>query len=146
MKYGFIFMLLISALRISAQPVVKVELSSDTISIGATVEITYTIENGQGQFVMPDMDSLPVISGPNSSSSFMYQDGKMSSSQSYSFTLLAMEKGKLIVPETVYTSGKDEMKIHAVEIVVLGKDEKPSSPGKNQETPQPTTTREKRKF
>jgi hypothetical protein len=146
MKYGFILIALIFAWNVMAQPVVKVEVSSDTIEVGATVDVTYTIENGEGNFIMPDMDHLPLISGPNSSSSFIYQNGKMSSNQSYSFTLLAMEEGKLIIPKTVYKTGKTEMAINAVEIMVLNEKYKQAPPNKNQENTKPTTTREKRKF
>jgi oxygen tolerance protein BatD len=129
-----------------AQPVVKVNVSSDTIELGATVEVTYTIENGEGQFVMPVMDNLPVVSGPNSSSSFMYQDGKMRSSQSYSFTLLALEEGKIIVPEAAYKTGNEKMVINPVEIIVMREKQKSESSKKNQETTKPTVTREKKKI
>jgi hypothetical protein len=68
-----------------AQPSIKVEVSADTIPVGEIVEVTYTIENGDGEFEAPDFNGLPVISGPNTSSSFVYQNGKMSSSQSYTY-------------------------------------------------------------
>jgi hypothetical protein len=146
MKYGFILFQVMVAWSLTAQPVVKVEVSSDTVSVGSTVEVTYTIENGDGQFVLPDMDHLPLISGPNSSSSFMYQNGKMSSNQSYSFTLLAIEEGKLTIPETVYKSGKEEMKINPVVVVIVDEWDK-AKPSKQKEEPsKPATTREKRKF
>jgi len=146
MKYGYIIIALLSAWNITAQPVVKVDVSSDTIELGATVEVTYTIENGEGQFEMPDMDKLPVVSGPNSSSSFMYQDGKMRSSQSYSFTLLAVEEGKIIVPAAAYHTGKENLAINPVEITVMNEKQKPASSKKKQETTKPTTTREKKKI
>jgi hypothetical protein len=66
---------------LQAQPSIKVEVSADTIPVGEIVEVTYTIENGDGEFEAPDFNGLPVISGPNTSSSFVYQNGKMSSSQ-----------------------------------------------------------------
>jgi hypothetical protein len=146
MKHGIILIALISAWNTMAQPVVKVTVSSDTIELEETVEVTYTIENGEGQFVMPDMDDLPVISGPNSSSSFMYQNGKMSSSQSYSFSLMAAEEGKIIIPATSYKTGDEKLMINPVEIIVLNQNYKPTMPKKNQETIKPTTTREKKKI
>gem|GEM_PF-1160087 len=146
MKYAFILIALISAWNMQAQPAVTVEVSSDTIELGATVEVTYTIENGEGQFVMPDMDKLPVVSGPNSSSSFMYQDGKMRSSQSYSFTLMAVEEGKIIVPAAAYQTGKEKMAINPVEIFVVNEKQKSATSQKKQETTKPTTTREKKKI
>lgn len=101
------------------QPKISVELSADTIEIGKTVEVKYTIQNGQGKFSLPVLDSLPVISGPNSSSSFMYQNGEQSSSQSYSFILVGLEEGTLTIPGAKYVTGEESMVIEAVEVIVV---------------------------
>lgn len=142
----FLPMLFLSITAFGQQPVVKVEVSSDTISIGETVEVTYTIENGEGKLIMPDMSDLPVISGPNSSSSFMYQNGKMSSNQSYSFTLMALEEGTLTIPKATYQTGEEKLTINPVEIVVLSTPGAPSSSKSATQKSSSTTTREKRKF
>ncbi|MDZ4748585.1 MAG: BatD family protein [Saprospiraceae bacterium] len=142
----FLPVLLLTITVYGQQPVVKVEVSSDTVSIGERVEVTYTIENGEGKLNMPDMSKLPVISGPNTSSSFMYQNGKMSSNQSYSFTLMAMEAGTLIVPKATYQTGEEKLTIRPVEVVVLATPGSPSSSRSASEKSSSTTTREKRKF
>ena len=130
----------------TCQPLVKVEVSSDTIAPGEVVEVTYTIENGEGKFNMPDLTGLPVVSGPNSSSSFMYQNGKMSSFQSYSFSLLPREEGELQVPGTTYASKTENLTIQPVRIVVGAGSSKPSTVKVVPETPSSKSTREKRKF
>lgn len=137
---------LLSITVLGQQPEVKVEVSSDTISIGEMVEVTYTIENGEGKLIMPDMSKLPVIRGPNSSSSFMYQNGKMSSNQSYSFTLLAMEPGTLVIPAATYQTGEDKLTINPVEVVVLAAPGTSGSSKSSTAKSSSTTTREKRKF
>ena len=104
-----------------AQSNISVEVSADTIEVGKTVEIKYTIQNGDGKFILPALDSLPVISGPNSSSSFMYQNGEQSYRQSYSFLLLAMEEGTLKVPEAYYIKGDEKTTIQPVVVVVGNK-------------------------
>jgi hypothetical protein len=119
MKYLFVIAFLVLSLTAYCQPGIQVEVSADTIEIGKTVEIKYTIQNGDGKFLLPSLDSLPVLSGPNSSSSFMYQNGEQHSSQSYSFVLLGMEEGKLLVPGTRYVSGGNQLEIAPVEIVVI---------------------------
>ena len=146
MKHTFLFAFFISAWSMYAQPEVKVEVSADTISIGEIVEVTYTIENGDGNFIMPDMHNLPVVSGPNSSSSFMYQDGKMRSNQSYSFALVGLEEGKITIPKATYKSGKEEMTINPVEIVVVSEKEKQPASKNKPEPAKTTPVREKRKF
>lgn len=128
------------------QPLVKVEVSSDTIAQGEVVEVTYTIENGEGKFIMPDLTGLPVVSGPNSSSSFMYQNGKMSSFQSYSFSLLPREEGVLEIPGTTYASKTENLMIQPVRIVVGAGSSRPSTVNVVPETSSSKSTREKRKF
>lgn len=142
----FLPLLFLAIMAFGQQPMVKVEVSSDTISIGEMVEVTYTIENGEGKLIMPDMSKLPVVNGPNTSSSFMYQNGKMSSNQSYSFTLMAMEAGTLILPEATYQTGEKKLTINPVEVVVLSSPSAPSSSKSVTEKPSSTSTREKRKF
>lgn len=134
------------AYDISCQPLIKVEVSSDTIAPGEVVEVTYTIENGEGKFNMPDLTGLPVVSGPNSSSSFMYQNGKMSSFQSYSFSLLPREEGVLTVPNTTYVSKTESLTIQPVIIVVGPGSSKPSTVKVVPESSSSKSTREKRKF
>lgn len=146
MKNLLILPALLIAMYLHAQPTVKVEVSSDTIGLGEMVQVTYTIENGDGKFVMPDMKGLPVVSGPNSSSSFLYQDGKMTSNQSYSFALMATKEGKITIPKTYYQSGNEKITINAVEITVVQFHD--SSPGASSPADEngAKTTREKRKF
>lgn len=139
-------LLWLSIMAFGQQPVVKVEVSSDTISIGELVEVTYTIENGEGKLLMPDISNLPVIRGPNTSSSFMYQNGKMSSNQSYSFTLMAMEAGTLVIPAATYQTGEEKLTINPVEVVVLATPGAPSSSKPATGKSSSTITREKRKF
>ncbi|HSF88665.1 MAG TPA: BatD family protein [Saprospiraceae bacterium] len=142
----FLPLLWLSIMAFGQQPVVKVEVSSDTISIGELVEVTYTIENGEGKLLMPDISNLPVIRGPNTSSSFMYQNGKMSSNQSYSFTLMAMEAGTLVIPAATYQTGEEKLTINPVEVVVLATPGAPSSSKPATGKSSSTITREKRKF
>ena len=135
-----------TALYMQAQPSIKVDVSKDTVAVGDIVEVTYTIENGSGDFEAPDFSDLPLISGPNTSSSFVYTNGKMSSSQSYTYLFKPMEEGTLKIPQAMYVDEKDKMKIEPVEIVVneygqksrVKKPQPPATPAK--------PAREKKKF
>jgi len=146
MRFLFFLSVFFCSLHAGSQPLVKVEVSADTIAAGEIVEVTYTIENGEGKFVMPDLKGLPLVSGPNSSSSVIYQNGKMSSSQSYSFSLLPQEEGELQVPGTTYVTKADSVTIQPVKIVVGAGISKPSSITLNPESSSSRSTREKRKF
>ncbi len=137
---------LILCMTIYAQPSVKVEVSADTIALGEVVEVTYTIENGDGQFEAPDFSKLPLITGPNTSSSFVYQNGKMSSSQSYAYLFRPTEEGKLKIPEAIYRGKSQNTKIDSVEVVVnrYGQKSTGKKPASEAEPAKPA--REKKKF
>ncbi len=136
--------LIMTGLAAYAQPSVTVNVSADTVRPGEIIEITYTVENGQGRLALPDMSGLPVVSGPNSSSSFIYQGGVTRSTQSYSFQLLAREEGKIEIPATKYTDKDQVLEIKGVTITVSANGAKSTSPSTSA-TP-PPVQREKRKF
>lgn len=129
-----------------AQPSVKVEVSADTIALGEVVEVTYTIENGEGKFQAPDFKGLPIVSGPNTSSSFLYQNGKMSSSQSYAYLFRPQEEGKMKIPEAAYVDKSQTLKIDSVEVFVNRYGQKSTAKKTVPETEPIKSSREKKKF
>jgi hypothetical protein len=133
-------------IAMNAQPSVKVEVSADTIALGEVVEVTYTIENGEGKFEAPDFKGLPVVSGPNTSSSFLYQDGKMSSSQSYAYLFRPTEEGKMLIPGAAYIDKTKTLQIDSVEIVVNRYGQKSTAKKTTPETEPAKPVREKKKF
>ena len=102
----------------NSQVTVKVEVSADTVMMGDLVELTYTIENGQGKLVPPDLSGMPIVSGPNSATSMVYANGKMSSSQSFSYILRPDKEGQLVIPETKYIEDGDTIRLEPITIVV----------------------------
>ncbi len=129
---------------LSGQATVKVEVSADTINPGDLVNVTYTLDNGEGRFEPPDMTNIPVVSGPNVSSSYMIQNGKKSSSQSYSYVLRGGEEGKIVIPGAYFRIKDHDQKIDPVEIVVSSHSGQPVV--KQEETKSVKATREKKKF
>lgn len=146
MKPFFVFTAVLLTFVVKSQPTVKVEVSSDTISIGEIVEVTYTIENGEGNFNMPDLSDLPVVSGPNTSSSFSYMNGKKTSSQSYSFGLMGMVEGRMVIPKASYNTKEDVVAIQPIEIMVLPEMDQPAFSKNSTESPGSKKIREKKKF
>ena len=129
---------------IIAQATIKVEVSSDTVRVGEVVELKYTFENGEGQFTPPDMSGLPIISGPNVSSSFMIVNGKKSSSQSYTYIFRPDAEGEIIVPKSSYTENGKSEAIESILIPVTSSI--PDSPSKSTSANSSKIIREKKKF
>ncbi|MEO5905298.1 MAG: BatD family protein [Saprospiraceae bacterium] len=146
MKFLLSFIFLLCTLAAYTQPIIKVEVSADTVTIGEFVEITYTIENGEGKFEAPDFTGLPVVSGPNTSSSYMIANGKKSSNQSYSYILRPMEEAILEIPAGLYVENEIKQPVNGLTIVVLPKDQMQSVPPGMQGKVSSKVNREKRKF
>ena len=137
--------LVITSVCATAQATVKVEVSADTVMMGELVELTYTIENGHGKLIPPDLSSMPIVSGPNTASSMVYENGKMSSSQSYSYILRPDKAGQLIVPETQYLENGDTIRLEPITIVV-DKYVPVEPPGRTEKKSSGGVVREKKKF
>ena len=144
MKICFIILICFISGSSFTQPTIKVEVSADTIATGEMVEVTYTIENGEGKFDAPDFSGLPLISGPNTSTSFMIINGEKSSSQSYSYILRPMEESILEIPPGSYVENEVKQLIDGVKIIVLDKGKTQSSSA-GAKAPS-KVNREKRKF
>jgi len=118
MKSIITFTLILMAGVLFGQVGLKVEVSADTVLPGELVKVTYTIENGDGRFEPPNVNGLPLISGPNISSSFVIENGKKSSSQSYSYIFQPEAAGEIFIPQAKYTEGENVQAIESVTIVV----------------------------
>jgi len=119
----FIITIILSGLVqvLFGQAVINVEVSADTVSPGETVKVIYSIENGEGRFQAPDVSGLPVISGPNISSSLMIQNGQKSSTQSYTYILMPEEEGDIIIPKALYHENGTDQTIEPIRITVSSK-------------------------
>jgi hypothetical protein len=144
MKELLIIIFSLMTVVLSAQFAIKVEVSADTIQPGEYLEVTYTIENGEGKFEGPDMTGLPLISGPNTSSSFMIINGKKTSSQSYSYVFRPQKEEILVIPHGYYRENDDMQEIEEITIVVGAAND--SSHKKSDIIQSPRPTREKKKF
>ena len=120
LKLFVIAICLFFASGITGQTVITTHVNPDTVRPGELVEITYAIENGDGLFVPPDLMGIPVVSGPNISSSFTFQNGQKSSSQKHTYILRPMSEGILIVPGASYIENGKEEKIGQMTIIVTG--------------------------
>jgi hypothetical protein len=107
MKKAFLYGLLIfitSALR-SQDVEVKTDYPS-VVSVGQQFSITYSVNTGGGEFVVPSFNGLTKLMGPQTSYSQSTQiiNGKVSRQTSYSYIyyLQAEKEGTFIIPPAVY--------------------------------------------
>ena len=108
MKKWFLIFSLSIPLSIAAQKEAKIsmEVSSDTIGLNNTLEVTVTVENAKSKrFNPPSFDGFSV-QGPSTSTSMSIINGDMTQSATYTFYLTPREKGSFkISPASVDTEG-----------------------------------------
>ncbi len=148
MKFLLIFITLTINTWVNAQTTFTLEVTADTASVGDLIEVKYVLENGSDQLELPALENLPVISGPNTSSSFMMQNGKTSSSMAYSFILRPEEEGVIEIPGASYTEKGETLTVDPVRIVIMesGHSDKVKQSAKSLSPTSPLQNREKRKF
>lgn len=101
--------ILVFALSCFAQkdPTFTVEINNDSILLGNSFEVTFSLKNGQGaKFQMPEFADFNLVGGPNQSSSFSMINGEVTQSMSYSFHLEPKDVGNFYVePASIEVDG-----------------------------------------
>jgi len=85
-----------------------VSVSTDSILLGNYFQVTFSLENAQGdKFEPPAFEDFDVVSGPNTASSFSVVNGKVTQSLSYSYYLEPKDIGNYyILPAAIEVDGK----------------------------------------
>ena len=97
-----------------------VEVSTDSILMGNTFEVSFSVENGQGvDFQLPEFANFHVVGGPNQSSSYSMVNGDVTQSMSYSFYLEPKEIGNYYIePAGIEIDGK-YYETQPIEVIVV---------------------------
>ena len=109
------------AFQVEAQETssVKVNLSSDTILLGNYFEICYSVENIQGDFKLPPLDDMELVSCYNFSSSRSMANGEVSSKHNYCFNIMPVKEGTFTFGEAKLKTEEEEIRSDKVVITVL---------------------------
>ena len=95
------------------------EITADTIYLGNTCELRYSVKNLEVKFEGPDFAEMRIISGPNISTSMQFVNGKMTSSHSYSYTLYPEEIGDYYIEPAYFTASDTVYETPPISILVL---------------------------
>jgi BatD DUF11 like domain len=82
-------------------------MSSDTVGMNGTLEVTFTLENAQTKnFNPPNFDGF-AVQGPSTASSMSIMNGDMSQKISYTYYLTPKKEGNFVIGKaTIETDGK----------------------------------------
>ncbi len=98
---------------------ITTEITSDTIYLGNTCELRYSVKNLEVKYEGPDFTEIRVISGPNISTSMQFINGKMTSSHSYSYVLYPDEIGEYYIEPAYFTATDTVYESPPISILVL---------------------------
>ena len=82
----------------------KAEISTDSVLMGHYFELRITVDNLEGALEEPSFSEMDIVGGPNQSSSMQIVNGKMSSSQSYTYLLKPRNEGQYILDPIFWTT------------------------------------------
>ena len=106
-------------LRSQDQGEFTVEMSDDTILLGNILEVKFTIENIQGDFMRPDFNEFQLVGGPNTSSQFSMVNGRVTQSASYTYYLKANLEGEYEIGSGELHLEEEILRTDPVRIIVL---------------------------
>ncbi|WP_169833694.1 BatD family protein [Caldithrix abyssi] len=115
--------------------------------VGINENFTYSIEvSGKSTSlpdpVAPDFKDFYVLSGPNTSTSIQFVNGRMSATKVHTYYLQPKKKGQLnIPPATVKRKGKT-IKSNAITITVVDQPQTAQKPSRQRKAPKKTTDRD----
>ncbi|NQV30296.1 MAG: protein BatD [Candidatus Marinimicrobia bacterium] len=109
--------------RVAAQP--KISASIDTKQILVQESFTWKLEvegsDEMPEVRLPDIKKVALLSGPMQSSNYTYVNGKMSSKKSISYTFVAMEAGKAVIPAIEVILGNQRYFTEALRFEIISK-------------------------
>lgn len=102
------------------EPRFTVEVNSDTVGLGNYLEVTFTLENTQGNhFTAPDFEGFALVSGPNQSSSFSMINGAVTQSMSFTYYLEPRETGVMTIAAATIETKEGTLKSPSIDVVVV---------------------------
>ncbi len=116
-----LFVIMISAVFATQAQDAKfsVHVNADTIKMGSVLELTFSIENIDGQFLPPPFDGFELIAGPSQSTMMSIINGRMTRSSTYLYYLKPLEAGSFMIGEASVKDKKTTYTTSPVQITVL---------------------------
>lgn len=132
----WIFTLLVSLISCSVwSSKVKFEakLSHQKVEVGQRFQISFTINSRDGSFSPPEFKNLRLLSGPNRSSSTQIINGDVSQSTTFSYILVASEKGAYTIGEATLTIANETYKTKSLELEVVAASDNSANAQRNRQ-------------
>lgn len=109
-KCWLIGVFLLFTVGVWAQTAFYASLNTKSIPVNQNFQLSFTVENGTGKSLqLPNLNDFQVLSGPNTSQSMQWINGKTTQSVSYSFILRPKKEG-------TFKIGKAKIEVNGAEM------------------------------
>jgi hypothetical protein len=97
----------------------SVHVNADTILMGKVLEISFSIDNIEGQFSPPAFEDFELVAGPSQSTMMSIINGRMTRSSTYLYYLKPKNTGTFMIGEASINDKKNTYSTSPIRIVVL---------------------------
>jgi hypothetical protein len=121
--FSALFFACVNAQADKETPRFYAEASAGELQPGATVQIDFVLENGNGgKFIPPDWDAagFELLGGPSQSSSVSIVNGVRHSEFRYTYLVQPRDTGQVFVPSATIQNGETELKTEPLPLTVSG--------------------------
>ena len=96
-RYYILFVCIILTQSILAQVSFTAQVNTDQVPLNDMIQIDFTMNSDGDNFSPPTFEGFSVLSGPNTSVSYAFTNGRKSFKKSFSYILQPKRKGRIVI-------------------------------------------------
>ncbi len=130
----FIILLFLSFQAMIAQVQFEAKVSKQTLGLNERLRIDFTMNDDGDNFTPPNFEGFKIVAGPSQQVSQSWINGRSSFNKTYSYFLLPMQKGTLVIRQASIEIRGQIYKTSPIKINVTAAVEQPRDPNDTQVT------------
>lgn len=128
----YLILLFLSFQAIIAQVQFEAKVSKQTLGLNERLRIDFTMNDDGDNFIPPNFEGFKIVAGPSQQVSQSWINGKSSFNKTYSYFLLPMQKGMLVIRQASIDIRGQIYKTSPIRISVTAAVEQPRDPNDTQ--------------
>jgi len=121
----YIFLLLLSFNGLLAQVQFEAKVSKTTLGLNERLRVDFMMNEDGDNFTPPAFEGFRIVGGPSQQVSQSWINGRSSFNKSYSYFLLPMQKGTLVIKQAAVEINNQIYKTNPIKVVVTAAVEQP---------------------
>jgi hypothetical protein len=130
----YLILLFLSFQAILAQVQFEAKVSKQTLGLNERLRIDFTMNDDGDNFTPPNFEGFKIVAGPSQQVSQSWINGRSSFNKTYSYFLLPMQKGTLVIRQASIDIRGQIYKTSPIKITVTAAVEQPRDPNDTQVT------------